>query len=450
MERITNRRKAKLAFVAAMLLFLLSGIAAYVATVRSVESEKWVTHTHEVQSAIGDVGLAVARAGRARGSYFTTGNDDFRLDFEEAAVQVAPALKKVRDLTIDNSKEQEYGTALEQVITKRMDLFKESIELKHSNPSEQQEQARIDLEGVPLSSEITRLNDAMKAEEQRLLGERQKISRKWLLWSVSLLVFTFVLGLVFFVFQFYVLSKEVKARQVAEHAARKISTRVLQLQDEERARLARDLHDSIGQSLTGAKMMVGLLARNHPGDLRYKDAADLLDTSLSAIRTISHLMHPPGLDEIGFSTAARWFIDGFAQRSGIEVAAEVPDADPRLPRPVEVALYRVLQEGLTNVHKHSKSKRATVQVRFSLTVAVLAIRDFGVGVAPEILDGFRHDGTSGIGWAGMKGRIEEIGGQFEVNSNSTGTLLLVRVPMGESRLTDDADDNPDISRFWDE
>jgi signal transduction histidine kinase len=446
-ERITNRGKAKIAFAAAMLLFLFSGMAAYIATMRLVESEKWVVHTHEVQTAIGDVALAIAKAGRARGSYFTTGNDDFRLEFDETSVFVSPALKKLRDLTVDNSKEQEYCAQLEKVVGRRMELFKESVELKRANPAEQKEQARINLEGVPLSSETTRLNDAMNAEEQRLLGQRQKTSSKWLFWAVSLLILTFALGLIFFIFQFYVLSKELEARQFAEHAARKISTRVLQLQDEERARLARDLHDSIGQSLTGAKMMVGLLARNHPGDLRYKDAADLLDTSLAEIRTISHLMHPPGLDEIGLSTAARWFIDGFAQRSGIEIKAEIPDVETRLPRPVEVALYRVLQEGLTNVHKHSKSNRATVQVRFSPTVAVLAIRDFGVGVAPEVLDGFRHDGTSGIGWAGMKGRIEEIGGQFEVNSNSTGTLLLVRVPVGEARLTEETATDLDIARF---
>jgi len=119
MEKITNRGKAKLAFAAAMLLFLLSGMAAYMATVRLVESEKWVVHTHEVQSAIGDVALAIAKAGRARGNYFTTGNDDFRLEFEESSVQVSPAIKKLRGLTVDNSKEQEYGAELEQVIAAR-------------------------------------------------------------------------------------------------------------------------------------------------------------------------------------------------------------------------------------------------------------------------------------------------------------------------------------------
>jgi len=128
----------------------------------------------------------------------------------------------------------------------------------------------------------------------------------------------------------------------------------------------------------------------------------------------------------------------------------VPDADPRLPRAVEVALYRVLQEGLTNVHKHSKSKRVTVNVRFSPTVAVLAIRDFGVGVPRDILDRFRHDGTSGIGWAGMKGRIEEIGGQFEVVSDSTGTLLLVRVPMQEGKLVVTPKDGAEFSELQDE
>lgn len=439
---MTPLRKAQLAFTAAMLLFLLSGFGAYTATLKLVESEQWVIHTHEVQNAIGDTAQTLARVARARNNYVSTGKDEFRTEFEASKGQVPESVSRLRELTQDNPKQQEYCRQLEETLRKRIDQFQQSVQLAQEEPSNQDAQLRINLEGVPLSNEITRLSDAMNQEEQGLLDRREKTSRKWLAWSVSLLVFTFLLALGSIVFQFLVLSGELQARQLAEHAARRISNRVLQLQDEERARLARDLHDSVGQSLTGAKMMVDAMARNQSHDPRFKEVGELLNSALSDIRTISHLMHPPGLDEIGFSTAARWFIDGFSRRSGIQVTAKIPDVEPRLPRPIEVALYRVLQEGLSNVHKHSKSHRATVQMRFSKTVAVLAIRDFGVGVPSHVLEGFRAEGASGIGWAGMKGRIEEIGGQFEVSSDSSGTLLLVRVPMqdGKMELADDLND----------
>src|SRR5206468_1975496 len=187
---------------------------------------------------------------------------------------------------------------------------------------------------------------------------------------------------------------EQKAREsevlavASKEAARRLSTRLLHLQDDERRRLSRELHDSTGQHLAAAKMVLSSLAAGHDGDRRYADAMQLVDRSLREIRTISYLLHPSGLEEAGFSTAARWYAEEFAKRSSTEIRVDIADLPERLPREVELALFRVLQEGLANVHRHSKSRSAEVEFRLEGAQFALEIRDHGVGIAPQLLEQF--------------------------------------------------------------
>jgi len=213
-----------------------------------------------------------------------------------------------------------------------------------------------------------------------------------------------------------------------------LSSRLIHLQDEERRRFSRELHDSLGQYLVGMKMAFASIAADHRGDQRYADCATLIDQILRETRTLSHLLHPPGLDEAGFTSAARWYVEGFAKRSGIEIHSDIPDLADRLPGPVEVALLRVLQESLTNIHKHAKSSRADVALQILPNRAVLSVRDFGVGVPREILERFQHHGTSGVGWAGMRGRVKELGGEFSVRSDGRGTEISVSLPLEGASL----------------
>jgi len=213
-------------------------------------------------------------------------------------------------------------------------------------------------------------------------------------------------------------------------ALRRLSVKLLRVQDEERRRIARELHDSLGQDLTAAKISLDMLAQESNLDSSHlRDARALVDRSISDTRTLSHLLHPPLLDEAGFVSAAKWYVEGFGQRSGISTQLDLPSHMLRLPRRTEVALFRILQEALTNVHRHSGSRAVNVSVTSSDSAVVLTIKDFGVGVPREVLDRFWKTGNVGVGLAGIRERLKELGGVLEINSDVDGTLLKATIPV---------------------
>ena len=214
----------------------------------------------------------------------------------------------------------------------------------------------------------------------------------------------------------------------------KLTQRLLKVQDEERRKLARDLHDSTGQTLAALKISVTLLQKNCKQDpvtlAAVSDIAQLADQAIEEIRTTAYLLHPPLLDEVGFSCAAEWYIEGFAKRSGINVKAEIASSLPRLPENVEIALFRVLQESLTNVHRHSGASEASILFRHDTSAVILEIRDSGKGIPEErlrLLHGVSAD--SGIGFAGMRERMHELNGTLGIESDSCGTSLRATVPL---------------------
>ena len=215
-------------------------------------------------------------------------------------------------------------------------------------------------------------------------------------------------------------------------ALRLLSARLLRVQDEERRRIARELHDSLGQYLAGLKIAIELLGTS-PRERRAElltECGDILEKAIAETRTLSHLLHPPLLDEAGFSSAASWFVNGFSKRSGIPVALDLPPDLPRLPQPVEIALFRILQESLTNVHRHSRAPSAEIKVEADAEQIVMEIIDHGRGMPRQVLDQLRGDGTKlGVGLAGMRERVHELGGEFEVTSGGQGTTVTARIPL---------------------
>lgn len=212
---------------------------------------------------------------------------------------------------------------------------------------------------------------------------------------------------------------------------RQLSADLMRVQDDERRRIARELHDSIGQYLAALKMNLARLKECLPGgDAQVlADSVEVVDQCLSETRTISHLLHPPLLDESGFPSAARWYLEGFSERSGIEVALHVHDNLGRLPQDVETALFRVLQESLTNVHRHSESKKVDITIHLEGGEALVAIRDYGCGFSSQQLQDV-HDGRSrGVGLTGLRERMAVLGGVFEVVSMEAGALIKVTVPL---------------------
>jgi signal transduction histidine kinase len=212
-----------------------------------------------------------------------------------------------------------------------------------------------------------------------------------------------------------------------------LSQRLLRVQDEERRRIARDLHDSAGQTLTALKISIALLQRNSEQDQCTSralcDIVALADQALQEIRTTSYLLHPPLLDELGFVSAAQWFLEGFAKRSGIKVKLDFERQRERLPVLIETALFRVLQESLTNVHRHSGSSEVEVRFQNQAEQIMLEIRDLGRGIPRKLLEVPGGCAAAGVGLAGMRERMTELNGKLEITSNGRGTSLCAIIPV---------------------
>jgi signal transduction histidine kinase len=429
---MSPRKKAQAAFASALLLLLLSGLATYFATTRLLLSEDWVIHTHEVRGTLGDIDSAVLRAGRARSGYVVSGNDDYLSQFEAAVFEIPLSLQHLRQLTQDNSKQQDSCSRLEDAIAHRIALFRESIQLHKTAPGNDAGQAELARQAVPISSDITSITLQMREEEQHLLETREKSSHRLFIVTVVTLAVAFVLALELFAINYRLLSVELTAREQAEHivreseeSLRRLTARLLQLQDAERRKFSRELHDSLGQYLAGAKMNLEIFAAQRK-ESSLAEAVQLLHHSIAETRTISHLLHPPLLDEAGLSSAARWYLEGFSQRSGIEIKINLAEEVTRLPKPVALGLFRVLQESLTNIHRHSGSGKAEVTLELFSDRVVLTIRDYGKGIAPE-------NGTNaGVGLAGMRERMRDLGGQLGIQACDPGVLVSATIPLAES------------------
>jgi PAS domain S-box-containing protein len=219
-------------------------------------------------------------------------------------------------------------------------------------------------------------------------------------------------------------------------SVRQLSFRLLSVQDEEHRSISRELHDSVGQQLAGIKMDVDRLRQPESADKQTEMLSKLsesVEKCMSEIRTISYLLHPPLIDELGFSAAAEWYAEGFSERSGIKVNLELSNQSQRLPRAVELPLFRILQASLSNVHRHAKSP--TVDVRFAVThgKARLEVKDYGKGIDPVLLRQLKQSGGgAGVGLAGMRERLRELDGSLEIESDANGTLIRAVVPIPET------------------
>ena len=227
----------------------------------------------------------------------------------------------------------------------------------------------------------------------------------------------------------------------ANKSLRELSARLLQLQDDERRRIARELHDSVGQMLAALTMNLSAvradIARLAKTATALTDSEALVQEMSQEVRTISHLLHPPLLDEAGLSSAVRWYVDGFAQRSKIKVDLDLPGDFGRLSPEFETAIFRVVQECLTNVHRHSGSSTAKIRLRHRDGQVLVEVNDKGKGIPPEKLDAMRLAGTPGVGIRGMRERLRQLGGTLEIESNDLGTVVQVRLPVPDTSATAD-------------
>jgi len=217
----------------------------------------------------------------------------------------------------------------------------------------------------------------------------------------------------------------------ANRELRHLSSRIVAIRDEERRRLGRELHDSQGQYLAAIKMNLEMIettdsALSHAQKTALKEAINLLERSMREIRVISHLLHPPLLDEIGLQAVVPWYLNSFSERSGIQIDLEMPGEVTKLPDQIELAVFRVMQECLTNVHRHSGSKVAKVKIVSQETSISLEVSDQGQGLSAH-----SDSRVMGVGITGMRERVRELGGEFEIKSSGEGTIVKAVLPIGE-------------------
>ncbi|MGH9716173.1 MAG: sensor histidine kinase [Candidatus Acidiferrales bacterium] len=225
---------------------------------------------------------------------------------------------------------------------------------------------------------------------------------------------------------------EAKLRQ-SQESLRQLSVRLMNSQDEERRRIASALHDTVGQYLAFSKMNLESFLKQADSSerdaRRLSEIADSLDKCLSETRSISYLLHPPLLDELGFASAARTYLDGFSRRSNIPVDVNMPPDLKRLPSALELVLFRTLQESLTNVLRYAHSPTVDVQVEIENDWIALTVRDHGKGMPSELVEQLNQGHGGGVGLRGMRERILEFRGNFKVESDGNGTSILAILPM---------------------
>jgi PAS domain S-box-containing protein len=258
-------------------------------------------------------------------------------------------------------------------------------------------------------------------------GKRITVASRWALWEEK--------GEHRGMFQ---LNMDITRRKQIENELRILSGRLLSLRDEERRRLARDLHDSVGQMLAGASMNLAMVQRRlpnaEPATLQLlQDLGLLIEQSVKEVRTLSYLLHPPLLDEVGLPSALEWYVSGFVSRSQINVELDIAPNLGRFRNELELALFRIVQETLTNVHRHSGSSTARITLNRLPSQVRLKVEDQGKGMSLPVPGEASEDRRLlGVGISGIRERVRNLGGQMQIRSGSSGTVVEVLFPIEET------------------
>ncbi|HLH09739.1 MAG TPA: response regulator [Terriglobales bacterium] len=227
------------------------------------------------------------------------------------------------------------------------------------------------------------------------------------------------------------LHRKNRALEILNFELRCLSGRLIAAQDDERRRLAREMHDGFGQDLIATKMALDRIAMANDCPTWSKEtatnASELIGGVIQQVRSMSHLLHPPLLDEVGLKSALEWYVDGLTKRSGMEVSTDIQPGDfPRLAAEMETTIFRIIQEALTNVLRHSGANKVTVSLIDGPNRLTVAVRDNGKGISDKVME-FRPDGV-GIGIGGMRQRVKEFGGELKITNAHPGTLVEVSIP----------------------
>lgn len=436
---ISLERKIYWGFGLALFILVVVGVISYRSTAVLIEANRRVASTDQVITNVVGLLSHLNEAESAERGYTLTADPAHLAGYRTAASGTLQALDKLRELTAGNSEQQERLTRLAPLVQRRLGLLDASIGLQGARAGERPNPTSLIKEGSELMDQIRNALEEMEVQEGNLLRSRAIVLEtdarrtRFIIALASSVAFLFVAASVLLI------ERDVTRRRLAERSLRQLSGRLLHLQDEERRRLARELHDSTAQSLVALSMNLNLIGESasvlRPTSLRaLEESLALCDDCSAEIRTISYLLHPPLLDEMGLASALRWYGDGFTKRSRIRLDLEVSPALGRLPKDVETTVFRIIQESLTNIHRHSGSPSATIRLSRDSASVILEVEDKGKGMPAEILERSRAGVWLGVGLAGMHERVEQLGGHLEIDSDGHGTRIRATIPVagGES------------------
>ena len=416
-------------------------VAAFLTQRGINNSTNWLVHTYDVRGELQNLHTQLAEIRGSALAYGGSGDGTELQLFRQHSDYIEKASEHLGKLTADNARQQERLSELESLSQSYVTQLRRAMApgVQPTSASSAKSAAIRELDSQ--ESKVERLIRRMDEEEISLLSRRLGTWNRELWRTSAVLTLALVAALSFLGYNFRLLSREIVRTRELEliqrenvRSSRALSARILDLQDAERRRIARELHDSVGQYLVGLKINLEQLLTTRANfspthEKLLSDTVALAERSMLEVRTISHLLHPPLLDEVGLESAIRWYADGFAQRCALKVSLHLDSIINRLPKEVELALFRVLQESLTNVHRHANAKSIEVVLTCSTGHIVLTVIDDGVGITPEVLTRFSSGRAAGVGVAGMRERLAELDGTLEVERASRGTAVRATIPV---------------------
>jgi signal transduction histidine kinase len=417
-------------------LVLITAVAGYATMKGMAASRTWLGSTVEVKSELDNLELDRALLHQYAAEAGVGPNGELEAEARTAADSMQQSLARLRQLTRDDASQQELLGRLEPITEHHIQELRMAMSstgsAKHLAAVEPKAQTQED-------AMISSIMDDVNKRERGLLAVRQAAWDREFGRNIAVLTFAVGACLVLLITNMHLLRVDARSSQVAaEHiresadSYRALSARVIGLQDAERRRIGRELHDSVGQSLAALQMNLDQISAAPKTEARMEplvaECLDLVRRTAQDVRTISHLLHPPLLDVVGFAPAARNYLQQFEKRSGIKVKANVPE-DLHLPsKEAELVLFRVLQESLTNVHRHAQASAVDVWLARRGNQVALTIQDNGRGLPAGVMENFSAGMASGVGLAGMRERLAEFGGVLKVETSNSGTMVRASIP----------------------
>jgi len=427
-------------FALVFLTIVALGAVAYFTERGIAVSRDWVIHTYQVRSQLNDLELEIMRAQSHETAFLSMQETGPIPQSQEQSALARQTVEELRRLTKDNPQQQQRLAQLTQMLQKSAALF-EGTDSKPARVQVSPAQRRRHEQIRESEGQIDSIVKSMEDEEESLLEQRLRawdylFRRNALLLGLAFAVVGLMLAYNFRLLVMEVAQTRDTAKRVRNNAEsyRLMSAKILELQDSERRRIARELHDSVGQYLAGLKINLHQLENgvSTAAPQLIRETIDLTDCAIQEVRTISHLLHPPLLEELGFISAARWYVDEYGKRSQVKVSLLVEEPMERLPKDVEIALFRVLQEALTNVYRHAAAQSVNVRIVCNDGHVSLTVADNGKGIPHEVLAKFHEGAAPGIGLAGMRERLAEFGGGIRVESSSGGSIVEAVIPTNGS------------------